>query len=244
MIPVTFARAATLPPEEMSPAAKHSPQWQIERAEPAIAGNAPSPKPTHYKGRTALHERNPLSAQIPDVPQGVSIETWITEGLIEVGIVSIPQSSGIDVRGLREEELCAIIPDGHRFELRSTVELQEILQEPLLIPRFGRDVQAQLFQRRSDLAQTTEEERPPLRHLVSDPASLCELVRAGLGIALLPRSVVPAEVTALKILPLTPRFPIQSGLGVARSWGSATPVGRLFADCAEAWIKENEITHG
>ena len=163
---------------------------------------------------------------------GQEVEEWVTESVADVGIVLHP-TPGIESRLLAEDEIHVVFPVGHRFRHLESVSAAELVSEPLILPRSGSKLMA------NTLARLGEgDSRLWYKYTVSDARTVFLMAQEGLGVALAPRTTLPDDLEGLLSLPMEPAFLFRVGLGV-RSWESASPITKLFVQCAEAWAMAN-----
>ncbi len=115
----------------------------------------------------------------------------------DFGIVSLPVKDArllIDV--IHKDEVVLVAPNAHPLVAREQVNLPEILQYPLLLPKQGRQ------REQLDELFRTHDTQPRVAMEVESSELLKRLVAAGLGMGFLPRAVVSADERAglLRIL--------------------------------------------
>ena len=118
----------------------------------------------------------------------------------------------------------------HPLASRTSVSLEDLFDEPLVVPRLGRELVTEAVRRQAGTTGTTG--RSQVRHMVSGAQMVLEMVRSRIGVALLSRAVfdeVGGRAEGLTALPLSPPLLLPLGLGV-RSWDAASPVTRRFIE--------------
>lgn len=146
------------------------------------------------------------------------IRDWLDRGAAEAGVVSLP-SKGLDVAVLGEQEMVAVVPADSWLAAKDSVTYVDLAKEPFVRGTGGcADVFRPVARRAGvelDLAFDARE-----------IAAALEIVRAGLGVSILPRAGLPKlrGVAVRTLLPLTVRR-----LGVAVS-ASASGPARAFLD--------------
>ena len=139
---------------------------------------------------------------------------------------------GIDVEPLAAGELFCIVPEGHALAAEASVSAAAICRYPLIgidaTDPYGR-IMAGLFAR-MDLAYDV-----PIKARFG--STVCALVRAGLGIAVLDQFILAEDVPGVRILPIAE--PTRFETYVATKRGSDLPVhaahfvDRLRAEMAD-----------
>jgi len=159
---------------------------------------------------------------------GQEVEEWVAGSVVDVGIVRHP-TPDVESRLLVEDEVCVVFPACHRFRHLARVNAEELVSEPLILPRSGSRLVVEALR---EIGQG--DTRLWFKYTVSDPRTIYLMVRDGLGVTLMPRAMLPDNLDGLRILSLFPTMPFRVGLGV-RSWETASPVAKLFTQTAEAW---------
>lgn len=136
----------------------------------------------------------------------------LLEGQIDIAIVSsTPRDSRIELRPLFDDELVVVVAPDHRLASRSHITAAELANEHFLTYNTLDDnavYQRLLRPRGLKPARTTQ---------VRLTEAMVELVRAGMGVAVLARWAVAREIEdgTLVAIPLTAR-------GFSRTWSAAT----------------------
>jgi len=124
----------------------------------------------------------------------------LMEGRIDVGLLR-PPVGDVDIvtRVLRHEPLIAALPDGHRLASTSHVSIADLRDETLVgYPSAHRSVIHDAVQEACRDAGFT-----PRATEVAETSTLISFVAAGMGVALVPRSVQHLHITGATYRPLT-----------------------------------------
>lgn len=146
------------------------------------------------------------------------IRDWLDQGVVEAGVVSLP-TKGLDVAALGDQELVAVVPAGSRLASKRAVTYADLATEPFVRGTGGcADVFMPIARRAGvefDLAFDARE-----------IAAALEIVRAGLGVSILPRAGLPQlpGVLVRQLVPQTVRR-----LGIATSASASAPA-RAFRE--------------
>lgn len=155
-------------------------------------------------------------------------------GTIGMSLLPLPRSEGLVVEPLYREELVAALPAGHRLAARRRVPLRSLGSEPFVT--FSRqvgpgmhDVVVSAF-RDAGVALTIAHEA---LHIYTSLG----LVAAGLGLSLMPRSIVNLQRAGVVYVPLEPPAPsVELGM-VYRSDDASATVTR-FAEVVREVVAE------
>ncbi|HEV2465491.1 MAG TPA: LysR family transcriptional regulator [Acidobacteriaceae bacterium] len=116
---------------------------------------------------------------------------------VDFGVVSLPvKDARLTVDTLHRDDVVLVAPGNHSLSERDSVKFEEIVPQPLLLPKQGR--QRELIE---DLFRGRDTQ-PRIAMEVESSELLKRLIVAGLGIGFLPRSNVLADTSsgALKII--------------------------------------------
>ncbi|GHO88303.1 LysR family transcriptional regulator [Dictyobacter formicarum] len=158
---------------------------------------------------------------------------WIEDSIVDVGFVVLP-APNVESSPVTTDELCVLVPPGHRLRTRSAATFKELREEGFIMEKS--QCALHLLQR---VGFGTSKNRPHIRYQASDSATILAMVREGLGITLLPRQMLPQKLEGAIALPLDPPQPLQIGLGI-RSARVASPGATLFIQTAQIWAQERD----
>ena len=151
-----------------------------------------------------------------------SIPQWIRQGEIDFGFVNQDAVEGMETRLLYEDHMLAVLPQGHRLEGKSSLTLQDISTEPLILLDEGEH--SVLLDAFHSAGLT-----PNLAYEVYDDYSILSMVRQGLGISVLYEKVVAGFEQGLSLRPIqeSPRRRVALSW---LSWDTMPYAARRFAE--------------
>lgn len=151
-----------------------------------------------------------------------SIPQWIRQGEIDFGFVNQDAVEGMETRLLYEDHMLAVLPQGHRLEKKSSLTLQDISTEPLILLDEGKH--SVLLDAFHSAGLT-----PNLAYEVYDDYSILSMVRQGLGISVLYEKVVAGFEQGLSLRPIqeSPRRRVALSW---LSWDTMPYAARRFAE--------------
>ncbi len=134
-----------------------------------------------------------------DLEEQVSeaVVTTLREGRADLGVfVEGPDTSGLDTRLFRHDELVLVLPAGHRLaKAKTQVAFIDTLDEDWISLNTG----AALLQKQQQAALAAN--RPlKLRMQVRSFDAVCHMVASGLGIAVLPKAAAQPIMRAMKLV--------------------------------------------
>ena len=151
-----------------------------------------------------------------------SIPQWIRQGEIDFGFVNQDAVEGMETRLLYEDRMLAVLPQGHRLEGQSSLTLQDISTEPLILLDEGEH--SVLLDAFHSAGLT-----PSLAYEVYDDYSILSMVRQGLGISVLYEKVVAGFEQGLSLRPIQESPRRRVALSWV-SWDTMPYAARRFAE--------------
>jgi DNA-binding transcriptional LysR family regulator len=146
------------------------------------------------------------------------VRDWLDQGAVEAGVVSLPVK-GLEAAVLGDQHLVAVVPTDSRLASKDTVSYADLAKEPFVRGKGGcADVFMPIARKAGvefDLAFEARE-----------IAAALEIVRAGLGVSILPRAGLP-ELPGVVVRPLVPETVRRLGVAVS---ASASGPARAFLD--------------
>ncbi|MEY9488021.1 DNA-binding transcriptional LysR family regulator [Streptomyces calvus] len=124
------------------------------------------------------------------------IGRWLRSGAVDVGI-SYSAPPGAVTAPLVRETLYALVARDHALAGAGAVAYEQVARLPLIIPAW--DPEAAVLR----VLWETEAERV-IPHHIRDLNTVLSMVGEGLGVTILPDTVLPAVLPGLRVLELTP----------------------------------------
>lgn len=147
------------------------------------------------------------------------IRDWLDQGAAEVGVVSLP-ANGLSTAFLSAQNMVAVVPADHRLAALDAISYVDLAEEPFVRSSGGC---APIFMSVARQAGVEFDVAFEAREM----AAVLEIVRAGLGVSILPAAAVSGPSSGIAVRQLIPRT--IRNLAVAVS-ASAGPVARAFLD--------------
>lgn len=143
---------------------------------------------------------------------------WLDQGAAEAGVVSLP-SKGLDAAVLGVQEMVAVVPADSRLAAKDIVTYADLAREPFVRGTGGcADVFMPIARRQGIEFDVAFEAR--------EIGATLEIVRAGLGVSILPSAGLP-ELPGVVVRPLLPLTERRLGIAVS---ASASASARAFLD--------------
>ncbi len=143
---------------------------------------------------------------------------WLDQGAAEAGVVRLP-AKGLDVAVLGEQEMVAVVPADGGLASKDTITYADLAKEPFVRGTGGCAEVFMPIARRAGIEFD-------LAFEAREIAATLEIVRAGLGVSILPSAGLP-ELPGVAVRPLLPQTVRRLGLAVS---ASASAPARSFLD--------------
>ncbi len=162
----------------------------------------------------------------------------VSRGRLAIGLtrpVLAHEALGLKSLTLRQETLCAVMPETHPLARRGSVNWKDLKKEPviLLARREGAGSHDAIL-----AACQQAGFAPRLAHTPSLIGTILQYVEAGAGIGIVPESVLPVS-PALRLLPLKPRHSIPLVMVWAKDGDD--PAVAAFRDLVRDWLKSGRL---
>lgn len=134
------------------------------------------------------------------------ITAWIMQGKIDCGFLTTPAPDSLFFLPLKNDPMLALLWARHPLAEQDTVSLEELLNEPFILPAKGadNDIRAML---------STFPKLAITKYALNDALSVMSMVEHGFGVSILPELVLRNYDFNLEILPLDP--PQYRTIGIA-----------------------------
>jgi DNA-binding transcriptional LysR family regulator len=147
------------------------------------------------------------------------VRDWLDQGAAETGVVSLPVK-GLDSAVLGEQHMVAVLPADNRLAGWAEVDYVDLAKEPFIRSTGGcAEVFAPVARRLGVDFDVAFEAR--------DMSAVLEIVRAGLGVSILPSAGLPELPDGVVVRPLVPQTVRKLGVAVS---ASASAPARAFLE--------------
>ncbi|GAB3743646.1 LysR family transcriptional regulator [Amycolatopsis oliviviridis] len=147
----------------------------------------------------AVRDRLPDLTLTTDATQIASLVDGLTAGRYDLIFTRPPLVDGFEIRTLVTEEVCAVLPEGHRLATATEVKLADLADEPwVLTPRSSWEPWHQRYDSEFEAAGFT----PRVVQRAATVQGLLGLVAAGIGVTRLARSSHSLRRSGVVFVPL------------------------------------------
>ncbi len=125
------------------------------------------------------------------------IESWIEDGEVDCGFISLPSQEPLDCLPLFKDEAEAVLPYGHPLAEKDKVSFKDLISYPLLVLEDGEEKEFPLLWKKAG-------DNLDIRFRSWDDYSIMAMAEKGLGVSLLPSLILtrsPFHVVIKKIDP-------------------------------------------
>ncbi len=177
-----------------------------------------------------------FKAKYPDISVSLligdsrQVSEWVEQGRAEAGVAGArPASRALDSRELMPDELVIVVPAAHAWAARTTVSLDELRREPMVVRERGSGSREAV----EHVLETANLSLASFRVVgeMGSTQAIKQAVRAGVGIALISRRAVEDECRAGLMACVRVK-----DLKVARSFYLVTHKDRTRSPLAQAFL--------
>ncbi|MEK5642867.1 LysR family transcriptional regulator [Paenibacillus rhizosphaerae] len=160
------------------------------------------------------------------------IERWIADGTADFGFVNLPSSHGLETTMLIQDRMVCVMPADHKHSVKSTISLEEIADEPFIMPAKGCDTDVRAW-------FDGQAAVPRVRFELEDDHAIMAMVRSGLGISILPETILASAPSGLVARPLAPEASRSIALA-AVSFKKCSPAAARAISCIVEMMGEQK----
>jgi DNA-binding transcriptional LysR family regulator len=147
------------------------------------------------------------------------VRDWLDQGAAEAGVISLP-ARGLETAVLGDQDMVAVVPAAHRLAASNQVSYVELAKEPFVRSTGGcADVFTPVARREGVDFDVAFEAR--------EMSAVLEIVRAGLGVSIMPSAGLPDLPDGVVARPLVPKTVRRVGVAVS---ASASAAARAFLE--------------
>ncbi|WP_273820387.1 MULTISPECIES: LysR substrate-binding domain-containing protein [Pseudomonas] len=159
---------------------------------------------------------------------GSAVIRAVADGRADLGIIAVQTSAqGLETCPYRHDELALVVPAGHALAARKSIRFEEVLEHEFVGPHLESSMHTLLTREAEKLGMALK-----LRIRISSFDCMCRMVSNGLGLAVLPRSVVNQYLRShkLKAVSLDEPWAQRSLLLAFRKYDTASPTLKTLID--------------
>jgi DNA-binding transcriptional LysR family regulator len=120
------------------------------------------------------------------------IESWIEDGEVDCGFLSLPTSNPLDSIFLTDDEAKVVLPQGHILAQKDKISLKDLNDYPFLMLQDGKEKEFPSLFKEKNL-------KLDIRFSSWDDYSIMAMVEKGLGISILPSLILKRSPFKLEI---------------------------------------------
>ncbi|WP_152404154.1 LysR family transcriptional regulator [Paenibacillus cellulositrophicus] len=160
------------------------------------------------------------------------IERWIADGTADFGFVNMPSSHGLETTMLIQDRMVCVMPADHKHSVKSTISLEDIEDEPFIMPAKGCDTDVRAW-------FDGQAAVPRMRFELEDDHAIMAMVRSGLGISILPETILASAPSGLVARPIAPEASRSIALA-AVSFKKCSPAAARAISCIVEMMGEQK----
>lgn len=148
-----------------------------------------------------------ISVEVLEFPDD-ELRKALTEGLVDVAILSIEDDETLQVLPITSDKLVALLPLDHSLASRPQLTAPDLAQDPFILTKGGSGPLVERWFAKADA-------RPRVTHTILQVNSIVALVQAGLGVSVIAEQALPDVTEKCHVVPLHPTAP--RAIGFART---------------------------
>ncbi|VVO29569.1 LysR substrate-binding domain-containing protein [Pseudomonas fluorescens] len=159
---------------------------------------------------------------------GSAVVRAVADGRADLGIIAAQTApQGLETLAYRDDELTLVVPQGHPLAARTSVHFKEVLEHEFVGPHLESSMHTLLTAEAEKLGMALK-----LRIRISSFDCMCRMVSTGLGLAILPRTVINQYLRShkLKAVTLDEPWARRSLLLVFKKYDTASPTLKTLID--------------
>ncbi|WP_025717427.1 LysR family transcriptional regulator [Paenibacillus sp. 1-18] len=157
------------------------------------------------------------------------IENWIASGEADFGFVNLPTLDVLEVLPLKKERMLCVLPSNHMLREQTTIRVDQLLDEPFIMPASGCDTDVWRIFSQHKFA-------PTIKYELEDDHAIMAMVQNGLGVSILPEMILVQNPYELCIRPLDGPYSRSIGIAAA-SLKSMAPAAKKCMNFIAEWIR-------
>lgn len=148
-----------------------------------------------------------------------SIQEWIKIGAVDFGFITPPAVTELETIDIKNGEMLAILPGDHPLASRTSVKLEEIIDEPYILMEEGHYSEPLNAFRDAGLT-------PNIKYTIHDDYAIMTMVEAGLGVSILAELVLRRTNFHIACLPIDP--PLYRFLAIGFKDKNSLPIASKY----------------
>lgn len=127
------------------------------------------------------------------------IETWLEQGRIDCGFLSMPVKNQLETIPMQKDEYVVVLNKKHPLAAKSRIDIHALEREPFMLLEHGG---------RTEVSRLLEEYdvHPDIKFTTWEDYAIMAMVEKGLGVSILPRMILHRVPYKLEIRPLKKPF--------------------------------------
>ncbi len=151
------------------------------------------------------------------------VECWIEDGRVDCGFLCMPTSASLDTILVKKDEYKVVLPAEHPLADKKVVSIKDLNGQPFMLLEHGK---------KTEISSILEENNvhPNIRFTTWEDFAIMAMVEKGLGIAILPGTILERIPYKIEIRSL--KRPYYRSIGLAmKDRNRLTPAVRKFVEC-------------
>ncbi|MFU0791660.1 LysR family transcriptional regulator [Virgibacillus proomii] len=157
------------------------------------------------------------------------IDSWIADGTIDFGFLSLPVSKAYEVLPLKQDRLLCILPEEHPLANQKIIDLKQLDNESFIMPKSSIDKDVRKILKQHKI-------KPSIKYEISEDQAIISMVQNGLGISILPEMILYRLPGNLLTIPLKENYCRTIGIA-SISLQHMSPGAKTLINFIQDWLK-------
>ncbi len=158
------------------------------------------------------------------------IKKWLTEGIVDIGFVTLPSDQAFDTIPLIQDDLVVLMSEKHPLSTQTVIKVEQIAADPFIMPKDGCDIIVKKLFKERKL-------KPNIQFEISDNNTIISMVKENIGITIVPKLTLYHQIEGIHVTKLNEE--IYRTIGLALHSRSASPAVNAFINVARDWSIAN-----
>lgn len=155
------------------------------------------------------------------------ITTWITNGVVDFGFLSLPTGNSFDVLPLIRDCILCILSEQHVLSWEKKITFDQLRKEQLIMPKANIDKDVRKILKKNNIS-------PNIKYEMEEDQAIIAMVQNNLGISILPELILYRMPDDVRVLNLENNFYRTIGIA-ASSFKKIAPAASKFIEEVKKW---------
>lgn len=157
------------------------------------------------------------------------ITTWIVNGVVDFGFLSLPTENAFEVISLKKDRIMCIASEKHSLSNQKIITFDELKETQLIMPRTNIDKDVRNIFKMNKIT-------PSIKYEMAEDQAIIAMVQNNLGISVLPELILYRMPEDVRVIDLETDYFRTIGMA-ALSFEKMAPAAKAFAEATQNWFQ-------